>query len=63
MFEWYDLRMIDLYPDDEAVNIGPTAPQGIIGEPREKVTEGEEGLSPEEIRVTLARSGEHSSGD
>lgn len=51
MFEWYDLRMIDLYPQDEALDGGRTAPAGVIGEPREEIAEGDEVLLPEEIRA------------
>ena len=39
MFEWYDLRMIDLYPEDEALD----------GEPREEIAEDEGDLAPETI--------------
>ena len=51
MLESYDLRMIDLYPQDEALNGGPTAPAGVIGEPREEIAEEDEVLLPEEIRA------------
>jgi len=50
MFEWYDFRMIDLYPKDEALDNGPTAPAGVIGEPREEIAEAEGDLLPEEIK-------------
>jgi hypothetical protein len=49
MFEWYDLRMIDLYPEDETLDGSPTAPAGVIGEPREEIAEDEGDLAPETI--------------
>ena len=51
MFEWYDLRMIDLYPQDEVLDAGPTAPPGVIGEPREEIAEKEDTLFPEETKA------------
>jgi len=51
MFEWYDLRMIDLYPEDEALDGSPTAPPGVIGEPREEIAEDEGDLAPDTIRA------------
>ena len=51
MFEWYDLRMIDLYPEDQLLNTGPTAPPGVIGEPREEIAEDEETLFLEEVKA------------
>ena len=51
MFEWYDLRMIDLYPEDEVLNTGPTAPAGVIGEPREEIAEDEPALFPDEVKA------------
>jgi hypothetical protein len=51
MFEWYDLRMIELYPEDDPVDGVPAAPPGVIGEPREEVPE--ETLLPEETSAAL----------
>ena len=51
MFEWYDFRMIDLYPEDPALDAGPTAPPGVIGEPRQEIAEDEGALLPEEARA------------
>jgi hypothetical protein len=52
MFEWYDLRLIDLYPQDEALDASPTAPPGVIGEPREEIAGDEGDLLPEEIKAS-----------
>ncbi len=49
MFEWYDLRMIDLYPEDETLDVGPTGPPGVIGEPREEIAEDEGAFAPEKM--------------
>lgn len=58
MFEWYDLRMIDLYPQEKGGTTGPTPLSGVIGEPLAEIAEGHAGLCPEEIRAALSGSGE-----
>lgn len=55
MFEWYDLRLIDLYPEDDRLHVGPMTPPGVIGEPRDELAE-DELLLPEEIRDAITRS-------
>lgn len=56
MFEWYDLRMIDLYPDDDVLTTGPTAPPGVIGEPREEIPD-EEAFLDDDLKAALNRDG------
>lgn len=55
MLEWYDLRMIDLYPEDDSPEAGLTPPPGVIGEPREEIP-ANDGGSPED-ETALATSG------
>jgi hypothetical protein len=51
VFEWYDLRILDLYPDEERLLEGPTSPPGVIGEPREEIPDEADLLAEDEQPV------------
>ncbi len=61
MFEWYDLRMIDLYPRDDETKDVPAPPPGVIGEPPRHIAEDD--LVTEEVSARVTRPGEHPEGD
>ena len=50
MFEWYDLRMIDLYPRDDEMKDVPSPPPGVMGEPPEQIAEDD--LVTEEVSAS-----------